>query len=58
MNTGILSLSAEAEDEWNCTAIPRKSLDGVEREEFIFKLTLDISLFYLESNLWSIICMK
>jgi hypothetical protein len=36
------------------------SLDGVEREEFIFRLTLDtrIPLFYLDTNLWSIISIK
>jgi len=54
VDTGILSLSAEVENEWSCTAIPHMSLDGVEGEDFI----LDISLFYLETNLWTIICMK
>lgn len=58
VDTGILSLSAEVENEWRCTVIPRISLDGVEREEFIFKLTLGISLFYLVINLCSIICAK
>jgi len=42
VDSGILSLSAEVENEWNSTAVPLISLDGVERGEFIFKLTLDI----------------
>ena len=58
VDTDIPSLRAEVEIEWNSSVIPRMSLEGVEREEFIFKLSLDILLFYLETNLWSIICMK
>jgi hypothetical protein len=58
VDTSILSLSAEVENEWSCTVIPPINFDGVERGKFIFKLTLDISLFFLETNLWSVICMK
>jgi hypothetical protein len=55
VDTGILSLSAEVENEWNCTAIPCISLDGVEREEFIFKLSLDYYYYYYHYNYYSIL---